>query len=56
MKLSIYNLNIDEKGYVNFIGHIFDTNRKWHTQVNKVTNKMRNSNGILHKFKYVSLI
>ena len=26
---------------------------KWHTHVQKVANKIRNVNGILHKFKYV---
>ena len=26
---------------------------KWQTHVQKVTNKIRNVNGIIHKFKYV---
>ena len=37
----------------NFLGLIIDKNMKWHTHVQKVANKIRNVNGILHKFKYV---
>ena len=53
LKLSICNLNIEEVDHFNFLGLIIEKNMKWHTHVQKVTNKIRNVNGILHKFKYV---
>ena len=53
LKLSICNLNIEEVDHFNFLGLIMDKNMKWHTHVQKVANKIRNVNGILHKFKYV---
>ena len=53
LKLSICNLNIEEVDHFNFLGLIIDKNMKWHTHVQKVANKIRNVNGILHKFKYV---
>ena len=53
LKLSICHLNIEEVDHFNFLGLIIDKNMKWHTHVQKVANKIRNVNGILHKFKYV---
>ena len=53
LKLSRCNLNIEEVDHFNFLGLIIDKNMKWHTHVQKVANKIRNVNGILHKFKYV---
>ena len=53
LKLSICNLNIEEVDHFNFLVLIIDKNMKWHTHVQKVANKIRNVNGILHKFKYV---
>ena len=39
--------------HFNFLGLIIDKNMKRHTHVQKLANKIRNVNGILHKFKYV---
>ena len=52
-EIIICNLNIEEVDHFNFLGLIIDKNMKWHTHVQKVANKIRNVNGILHKFKYV---
>ena len=56
LKLSIGNLSIEEVDHLNFLELIIDKNMKWHTHVQKVANTILNVNGILHKFKYVSLI
>ena len=54
LKSSICNLKIEEVDHFNFLGLIIsDKNMKWHAHVQKVANKIRNVNGILHKFKYV---
>ena len=53
LKLSICNIKIEEVDHFNFLGLIIDKNMRWHTPVQKVINKNRNVNGILHKFKYV---
>ena len=55
LKLSICNLKIEEVDHFNFLGLISDKNMKWHTHVQKAAIKIRNVNGILHKFKYVFL-
>ena len=53
MKLSMCHLKIEEVDQFNFLWLIIDKNKKWHTPVQKVANKIRNVNGILHKFKYI---
>ena len=39
--------------HFHFLGLIIGKNMKWHTHVQKVSNKIRNGNGSLHKLKYV---
>ena len=46
---------VEEVDHLNFLGLIIDRNMKWHTHVQKVANRIRNANGILHKFKHVFL-
>ena len=55
-KLSISNLKIEEVDYINLLDFIIVRNKKCHTHVRKVENNIRKANGILHKFKYISLI
>ena len=56
LKLSICTLKIEEMDHFTFLGLIIGKTMKWHTNVQKVANTIRYVNGILHKFKYVSII
>ena len=52
---NINNWLLAQRPSLNVLRLIIDRNMKWHTHphVQKVATKIRNTNGLLHKFKYV---